>query len=90
MKPVAKSEEERQPLIDGSDLFPRNFTEHAPDSELHSRPSTEPSPGTHRTGSFQFQAEETFFSSHISHLFSPTNQQLGRSSHRNRCVSLLQ
>jgi hypothetical protein len=30
MKSVAKSEEERQPLIHGSDLFPRKLTKHTP------------------------------------------------------------
>jgi hypothetical protein len=37
MKPVAKSEEESQPLIDGSDLFPRKFTEDTPDSPFVNR-----------------------------------------------------
>jgi hypothetical protein len=31
MKPAAKAEEGSHPLIDGSHLFPRKFTEHAPD-----------------------------------------------------------
>src|ERR1039457_594737 len=31
MKPVANAEEDRQSLIDGSYLFPRKFTEYAPD-----------------------------------------------------------
>jgi hypothetical protein len=37
MKPAAKSEEERQPFIDGRDLFRRKFTEHAPDPPLIDR-----------------------------------------------------
>jgi hypothetical protein len=37
MKPVAQAEEERQPLIDGSDLFPRKLTEYAPDPPLVDR-----------------------------------------------------
>lgn len=31
MKPVAKAEEDRQSLIDGSDLVSRKFAEYAPD-----------------------------------------------------------
>jgi hypothetical protein len=34
LKPVAKAEEDRQPLIDGSDLLPRKFTEYSPDPPL--------------------------------------------------------
>jgi hypothetical protein len=34
MKPVAEAEEDRQSLIYGSYLFPRKFTEDAPDSPL--------------------------------------------------------
>ncbi len=37
MKPVAKAEEDRQPLVDSSDLFPLKFTEHAPDPPLIDR-----------------------------------------------------
>src|ERR1019366_1715801 len=38
MKPVAKAEEDRQSLIDGSYLFPRKFTEDAPDPPFVDRP----------------------------------------------------
>ena len=31
MKPAGKTKEDRQPLIDGSDFFPRKLTEDAPD-----------------------------------------------------------
>jgi hypothetical protein len=34
MKPVANAQEDRQPLIDRRDLFPRKFPEHAPDPPL--------------------------------------------------------
>jgi hypothetical protein len=34
MQPVAKAEEDRQPLIDRDHLFPRKFPEHAPDPPL--------------------------------------------------------
>ena len=37
MKSVAKSKEERQPLIEGSDLVPRKLTEHTPDPPLVDR-----------------------------------------------------
>jgi hypothetical protein len=37
MKPVAEAEEDRQPLIDRGDFFPRKFAEHATDPPLVNR-----------------------------------------------------
>jgi hypothetical protein len=37
MKPVAKAEEDRQPLIDRGDFFTRKFAEHAPYPTLVNR-----------------------------------------------------
>jgi hypothetical protein len=34
MQPFANAEKERQPLIDGGDLFPRKLPEYAPDPPL--------------------------------------------------------